>query len=518
MEYGGEQNTAQARYNQLERFRSPFLDRAQACSELTIPHLFPPDGHSEESDLPQPYQSLGARGTNNLTHKLLLGQFPPNTPFFRLVIDEQTLQEIGAEEEADKVDEALAQIERLVVSKLETGIMRAQLAQAIKQLIVGGNALLYLSPENTLRVYKLNNYVIKRDPSGNVLEIITSEKVSPDVLPAEIQQEVKNKTKAQDEKTAKIFTRIYLTEGGDQWRVYQECYGITIPGTEGTYELNRSPWIPLRWHAVDGEDYGRGHIEEYFGDLKSLEGLMEAAVQAAAVSSQIKFLVNPNSSTDIDQLAEAENGAIIDGKGDDVSVIQAEKFADMRVSFQVIQMLQERLAQAFLLNSAVQRDAERVTAEEIRYVAQELEDNLGGVYTILSTELSLPLVRVLLHRMQSAKELPRLPEDLVEPMIVTGLEALGRGHDLQKLQTFLALLQPLGEQILQSHIHIDAVITRIGTSLGINMEGLVKTPEEIAAMQEQDMQMQMMSQLGPNAVNQAGNLAAKSMEQGGEGI
>ncbi|WP_416142518.1 portal protein [Escherichia coli] len=47
-------------------------------------------------------------------------------------------------------------------------------------------------------------------------------------------------------------------------------------------------------------------------------------------------------------------------------------------------------------NSAVQRTGERVTAEEIRYVASELEDTLGGVYSILSQELQLPLVRVLL--------------------------------------------------------------------------------------------------------------------------
>lgn len=46
-----------------------------------------------------------------------------------------------------------------------------------------------------------------------------------------------------------------------------------------------------------------------------------------------------------------------------------------------------------LLNSAVQRNGERVTAEEIRYVAGELEDTLGGVYSLLSQELQLSLIR-----------------------------------------------------------------------------------------------------------------------------
>ncbi|MBX9279900.1 portal protein, partial [Klebsiella pneumoniae] len=81
---------------------------------------------------------------------------------------------------------------------------------------------------------------------------------------------------------------------------------------------------------------------------------------------------------------------------------------------------------------------ERVTAEEIRYVASELEDTLGGVYSILSQELQLPLVRVLLKQLQATQQIPELPKEAVEPTISTGLEAIGRGQDLDKLERCIA--------------------------------------------------------------------------------
>ena len=46
------------------------------------------------------------------------------------------------------------------------------------------------------------------------------------------------------------------------------------------------------------------------------------------------------------------------------------------------------------------RSAERVTAEEVRYMAQELETALGGVYSILSQEFQYPFVNLLLGRME----------------------------------------------------------------------------------------------------------------------
>ena len=40
--------------------------------------------------------------------------------------------------------------------------------------------------------------------------------------------------------------------------------------------------------------------------------------------------------------------------------------------------------------------------------------------------------------MSQTKEIPSLPKGTVKPTIITGIEALGRGNDLQKLREFIA--------------------------------------------------------------------------------
>ena len=263
---------------------------------------------------------------------------------------------------------------------------------------------------------------------------------------------------------------------------------------------------------VDSENYGRGYVEEFLGDLKSLEGLSQALVESAAASSKIVFMVRPNSVTKKRDLSLTRNGDIITGSADDVTVLQAQKQYDLQVVERSIAKLEERMSYAFLLHTAIQRDAERVTAQEIRYMAEQLETSMGGVYSLLSQEFQLPLVKILMKRMQEAKEIPPLPKDSVQPTIITGIEALGRGNDLQKLREFVAEIGNLAQinpQVVQS-LNPSDLIKRIATSLGIEMEGLIKSEEELAAeqeqMQQQQQQQQVMEMAGKAVATVAGNI------------
>ena len=58
-------------------------------------------------------------------------------------------------------------------------------------------------------------------------------------------------------------------------------YGYVLPKSRSTAPKNASPWLPLRFNSVDGEAYGRGRVEEFLGDLKSLEALSQALVEGA---------------------------------------------------------------------------------------------------------------------------------------------------------------------------------------------------------------------------------------------
>lgn len=503
---------AQSRYEQLAQSRQPFLDRARECAKLSIPAMMPPSGHTGYSKLPTPWQATGARCVNHLGAKLLLSLFPPSATFFKLTVDDFALKRIaGNKALRGEVEEALNKVERAVCSEIETSAMRPVLNEALKHLVGMGNALLFMPDEGAARLYRLDRYVCKRDPMGNVLEVITHEKLSP----MELEDHVRKAVNVPDPPTGKkssddyldLYTHVRRTKTG--WTVSQEIAGQTVPGSSGTYPKDKCPWLALRLTAIDNEDYGRGLFEEYLGDFKSLEALTKAITVGAAAASKVVFLVNPNGHTKATTLAQAESGDFKNGHKDDVTVLQVEKYADFRVAAELREKLREDLSYAFLLNSAIQRNGERVTAEEIRFMAQELETGLGGIYSNLSQELQLPFVTLLMSRLEKAGRLPPLPRKYIKPAITTGLDAIGRGNDRSRLAQFMADLASIDSTgaILQRNINEAEFVKRVGVGNGIDMDGLVK-PQEQIDLESQNAQLRaMIEKLGPNVINALGKNA-----------
>lgn len=493
---------AKGRYNAYSTDRDQFLTRARECSKLTLPTLIPPDGNSSATSYPTPYQSLGARGVNNLAAKLLLALLPPNAPFFKLTVDDFTLDELTQTQGLRaEVEKAFGSIERAVQSNIETSGIRVQTNEALKHLIVGGNVLLHLPKDGGMRVFHLDKYVIKRTPSGEVIHIIVQESTTPLALSEEIRAACDVQIEASNGQPKPVEIYTIIQKDGRRWKVHQEINGKLVPGSEGSHPLKKSPWIPLRFVAIDNEDYGRSFVEEYIGDLKSLEGLTQAIVEGSAAAAKVLFMVNPNGSTNKKSIESAPNGGIISGNATDVSVLQLQKFADFRIAQESVRDLTERLSFAFMLNTAIQRNGERVTAEEIRYMAGELEDALGGVYSILSQEFQLPLVNRLMNQMETQGRLPSLPTDSVKPTITTGLEALGRGHDLNKLNLLQQYLAPIGSENIAMYLNVGDYITRVATALGIDAEGLINSEEQVQQTQQRQAMMEAVQRAAPNAIN-----------------
>jgi hypothetical protein len=509
-----EAGTLAGRYSKLETTRQPYLERARDCAKLTIPALMPPDGSSGSTQFITPYQSMGARGVNNLASKLLLSLIPTNSPFFRLQLDDFTAEELTKRKDMKaELEQGLSKVERAMMSEIETMALRVSGFEGFKQLLVAGNALIYTPDSGGVRVFRMDHYVVKRDPSGNLLEAILKEEIAPATLPADVQKMLGDDIKDKDGsfKSTALYTSCCLRDG--KWYLYQEIAGKAIPGTEATYPLDSCPMIALRFIRVDGEDYGRSYVEEYFGDLKSLEGLEKAILFGAAAAAKVLFLVNPNGTTKPKDVAEAPSGSVRSGNANDVSVLQMQKFADFRVALEKTVDLKERLAQAFLLHSSVQRNGERVTAEEIRYMAQELETALGGIYSIMAQEFQLPLVNRVMAVMQRKGKLPRLPKGTVKPVIVTGLEALGRGHDLNKLDLFLQGIPPEAKQEAYARVDWGKYLTLRAAHLGISQDGLIKSAEQVAQEQTQAQQQAMAQSVVDKGAGPAIKAAADAMAQ-----
>ncbi|CAB4139442.1 Head-to-tail connector protein, podovirus-type [uncultured Caudovirales phage] len=501
-------HTAAGRYEALVSEREPFLRRARECAELTVPTLMPPAGHNGSTEYYTPWQGTGAEGLNNLSSKLLLALFPPNSPFFRMSIDDFALEELTQQKGARaEIEKALNRYERAVAGEVESRAIRNSAFEALKQLVLSGNTLLYIGEEpGAMRVFRLDRYVVLRDPSGNPLEMVVREDVALAALPDEVQEMLKDAANGKPSdplKTLQLYTWIKRVK--NKWTVHQEINGLVVPESEGAYPMDRCPWLPLRFSRIDGESYGRGYVETMMGDLRALEGLAQAIVEGSAAAARLLILVNPNGTTRAEDVTDSENGAAIAGQEGDVAMLQTNKASDFRVALETINNIERRLSRAFLMNASVQRPGERVTAEEIRFMAGELEDTLGGVYSVLSQELQLPLVKLLIAAMEKGRRLPALPKAMVKPVITTGLEALGRGHDLNKLQLFAQALSALGPDTLRAELNVSDFVTRIGAALGIDTNGLVKSPEQKAQeaqqAQQQQMMMEAMAKLGPGAMN-----------------
>lgn len=509
------QATIKSKFNRLDGMRQSHLQRARLCSELTLPFILPREGHTGNDPLPTPYQGTGARCVNNLASKLLLALMPPNSPFFRLKLDPKILQELkdalGDEKFKADIEAGLARTEQDITDFIESGLLRVPAFRLFLNLIVTGNALRVLPDDGGMKVHRLDQYVVRRDPMGEVIEIIIKEGISRDLVPEHlVGQLTKKAAEAKSEETLGLFTRVWRE--GHLMKAIQEIDGVLVPETEGSWAVEKCPYQVQTWVRIDGEDYGRGHVEAYLGDFIAIESLSKSIIEGSAAASRILFLLNPNGVTTKKELTKTPNMGFAVGRADDVTIMQLEKFHDFQIAFNTMEKIESRLEAAFLLNSSIQRNGDRVTATEVSYVARELEDALGGIYSVLSQDYQLPAVTRVMAIMSKKGLLPHLPA--VKPTITTGLEALGRGHDLARLEALLNHIAPLGPDVIKVWLKVGNYITRVSTSLGINADGLIATAEEVAAEMAQQQQQQMMMELGKPAVGPIAGAMANQMTGG----
>ena len=471
----------------------------------TIPTLLMRnDGDALYNNFQTPWQSVGAKGVTTLSSKLMLGLLPPSTSFFKLQLDDSKLGvEIPAEAKSE-LDLSFAKIERMIMESIAASTDRVQIFAALKHLVVTGNALVYMS-EDGMKVYPLNRYVVERDGNGNVVEIVTKERVSKKLLGLpELEKDNSPNDDSQGDykgtKDVDVYTCVKLSDNG--WRWHQEANDMVLPDSVGKAPKDKTPWLPLRFVTVDGEDYGRSRVEEFLGDLKSLEALMQAIVEGSAAAAKVVFTVSPSSTTKPASLANAGNGAIIQGRPDDIGVVQVGKTADFNTAYQMINMLEKRLSEAFLILNP--RQSERTTAEEVRMTQMALERQLGGLFRLLPTEFLIPYLSRTMHTLTRSKKIPSVPSGLVKPTIVAGINALGRGQDRDALVQFITTVsQTMGPEALAQYMNPDEAIKRLAASQGIDILNLVKSVDERNAEQEQAMQTQQMQSL----TDQAGQLA-----------
>lgn len=492
------------RYSQLDGVRNEILDRGREASALTIPSILPPQGNTENTGLRTPFQSVGARTTNNLANKLLLTLFPVSTPFFKLEVSEGTLTRISEAGNPDiklEVEKVLSQQEAIIQSDMEISGMRPRLFEALRHIIITGNFLLYIPKKGEPIGYRMDQYVVKRSHSGKVLEIMVREHINENELEPSWKEQLRKADALhgtnKDESTASksiydMYTRIYLED--KKYHEQRYINNVALEGTSASYKEKESAWIPLRWNGVSGEDYGRSYVDEYLGDFRSLEGLTKAVIEHAAISSKIFGMLRPNSMITPKDLERVVNGGFITGDPEDLVFPEIGKYNDMQVAQQNIERLTLDLSRAFLLTQV--RDSERTTAEEIRMQASELETALGGAYSLLASTFQEPLLNRQISRLIKSGELKKVNNQKITPKVIVGMEGLGRGTDLDKLMRAVTALSTIGpaSQFIPD-LKMEGVAKFVFNAVGLDPTPLIKSEEEKAAEATAQQQAQQQEQV-----------------------
>lgn len=494
--------TPSGEWARLNGLRQGMILRCEKYAGFTLPRLCTPTGHNPQTeDLSHDWQSVGAQAVNHVVNKLVLALYAPSRPFFRLEADAKWKAEvIGQGVPENVIDEALAKAEQEAVKELDRrGTIRPKLYQALSQLVVLGNTLVYL-PEKKgedMRVFGIKHFVVRRTGTGKVKTILVRERLLFDELDPDVQTHCTKHGSRNTATTEVEFYRWLVRESNGTYTMTQWVDAYKLPETySGKWPEDKLPYRVLTWQLADEADYGTGLVEDYVGAFAALSSLSEAQVTGALLSSEFRWLVNPGGVTKPDDLETSANGSALPGLKDDVSLVSNSKSGDLKVVADIAESYIRRIGQGFLMNSAVTRDAERVTAEEIRRQAQELETSFGGTYSRIAVDFQGPVADWLL----TSVDIP-IAGTKLRRSIVTGLDALSRSGDLDSLRAALADFAAIGQlnpQLLAA-LRLDTIGSTIFAGHGLSTTKFTRTAEEMKAMQEAEQQAQQEAVTQENA-------------------
>ena len=125
-------------------------------------------------------------------------------------------------------------------------------------------------------------------------------------------------------------------------------------------------------------------------------------------------------------------------------------------------------------------------------IGSELETVLGGAYSAISRDLMVPIINRTVYLMLQNKEIDerltkQFSEDgILSVEIVTGLQALSRDTDLQKLMQMGEMVRNLPEESLRL-FKWDEYAKQLVTAIGFDSNNWIKSEEDV---QQQQMKME----------------------------
>lgn len=475
-------NTLSKKYQEMSKDRQPYLDRAREFSKLTIPYIMPEDTDNTGNSIKHKWQNLGSEAVNTFSNKFINTLFPIGSPFFSLDIDEFELSEAEAKAYADSkviVDSMYLKIVLGSMRRFSKLNFRSKLTLYAKHLLICGNCCLQMFTDS-VKVVGLDKYVTKRSQSGILIHGIIKEKHEVVTLPDEVLEKLSDKEGKEDCVT--IYTS-YKRISRDTLKVTQETEEGTLIHEEELKDKD-SGVIFGRMIDVDGEDYGRGYVEDYSNDIFAFDFLSEYKARGAATMLDVKYLVRPGATTDLKTLNSAPPGTYVRGMKDDIIPLELAKYGDTALIQSIMDEYKQRISRAFLIVAGTVRDSERTTKYEIEQNVLDLENARAGIYSSQATELQLPIATNLINDYNDKI----MEEGVVEPTISTGLAAIGKQNDLNRLRAYTELmgLPATWPELMQSRLDLTKYDSFIASMVYLDTSLFFKSDEQMKKAEEAD--------------------------------
>jgi len=472
--------TAPGIWAQLQVSADPFIKKAERAASLTLPNLMIPEGTTGWDDLVHDWQSIGAQGVKHILNKYMLAMFAPSRPFFRLGMDKKAMAAMGQMLKETDLGGALGVVEREAVKILDKSGQRPKIARGMALIIVTGQVLMHLT-EDAVRFQSLKYWRVKRDIHGKVKRLVIKETILFDELDAEVQAVVARQYSP--ESKVDYYRWIERTPNGKQYEESQWVNQTRLPQQfDSLYGVDDIPYHVVTWDLPDESDYSPGLIEENFGDLEAISALSRAEIEGGIQACETRWLVNAGGGTSVEDFTGSVNGQALAGQKEDLTPVTGGNPQGVAEVRQSAERVEQRLARVFLLGSAVTRDAERVTAEEMRQQAMELQVAHGGTYSTLAPSLQSPIAKWLLNKVD--KQILKTQFDFT---IVTGLDALSRGADLESFRLAMgdvAQFHTLPPELV-ARTKWDAVYAFVGEGRGVDLKPFLMTDAEFQQAQSQ---------------------------------
>ena len=476
-------------FTKLKAKRSSWETNWELCAKYTMPQMYLEDSVRESGVEPEDLvigDSIGYECLNNFISQILKIAFPAQGAFFRVTKKKGNTPNFDLLAK-NKHDAIFRSLEDESMTALYRKGLHAQKTMLLGTMLCLGDVV-YKIPKakgEKIQVYDLNDVVIKRRRNGNVTDMIICEEVEFKYLPedARVILQTKGKRKYSMDDVVKHYTHVCLNDHNKKTVKYS-VDDISLDTAENFTPSELCEYQIGSLTLKRGSNYAVGVVQQYLPDIHKANVYADTATDTAVVGSLVNWAIDPKANIRPEEFANREQGQPFGVKPADVQAIQANVGQHLQITQSMYNDIVQKLSRVFLLPNAVQRDAERVTAQEIRMVSQRLEETHNGLKAMIAENLQRPLAHLGLDAIDD-EELNKYKGE-VEISVVTAMEAQSRSMELDNMMASIGdttVFNSVPPQVAE-RMKLPEVLNTIFTSRNTNADTFIKTEEEFQAEQQ----------------------------------